>query len=99
MDGPTYKVANGMGCLMQNIFKATIHKISKPAFVANSLLICLHTGIMIDYNSSWLPSNLEVTQPTHGRIEIRTVSADAGSSGPTLEEVSSWAAQCTSRVH
>ena len=48
MGGPTYKVANGMECFMQNDFKATIRKISKPTFVTNSLLICLHTGITFD---------------------------------------------------
>lgn len=48
MGGPTYKVANGMGCFMQNNFKATIHKISQPTFVIDSLLICLYTGITLD---------------------------------------------------
>lgn len=50
-------------------------------------------GPSIDYNICWLSSNLKTTQGTHGRIEIHTKSADAGSSGPSLEEVSSWAAQ------
>ncbi|KAL9129745.1 MAG: hypothetical protein Q9175_007208 [Cornicularia normoerica] len=54
-------------------------------------------GPSIHYDICWLSTNFQDPLLTHGRIEIHTSSADTGTCGPSLEEVSSWAAQvgCT----
>lgn len=50
-------------------------------------------GTSIDYNICWLSSKVEDTQRTHGRIQIRTITADPDSSGPSLDKRSSSVAR------